>query len=117
MKKLLLLFFIGLFLLSSCGGDNSNRKTQSRVSVDKWYQGGTLHKVKIADWKNATTKNKVATCADFVATVDGDISMSEMRERAKELKDCIDEATRGIESTNEMKVSEVASSCIILLGY
>ena len=117
MKKLLFLSIIGLVLLTSCGNNNSNKQVKSRTTVNRWYVGETLHKAKIADWKEATDKNKLATCADFVASVDNDVSMSVLKKRAKALKHCINEATRDLESTNEMKVSEVASNCILLLGY
>jgi hypothetical protein len=35
--------------------------------LGKWYQGGTLHRKTALDWQNASSANKLATCADFVA--------------------------------------------------
>ena len=52
-----------------------------------------------------------------MAKTDNSVSMTELKNSAKKLKDCIDDATRDIESTNNMKVSEVAANCIVLLGY
>lgn len=34
-----------------------------------WYQGGTLHKAKAAEWNRATYENKLATAGDFLATL------------------------------------------------
>ena len=34
----------------------------------KWYEGGTLHKKIGLDWREASQKNKLATCADFIWT-------------------------------------------------
>ncbi|MFP3154425.1 hypothetical protein LQZ18_08350 [Lachnospiraceae bacterium ZAX-1] len=31
-----------------------------------WYEGGTLHKSSISEWKSADYDNKLATCADFI---------------------------------------------------
>lgn len=33
----------------------------------KWYEGGTLAKGSGLDWQQATTANKLATCADLLA--------------------------------------------------
>ena len=32
----------------------------------EWWQGGTLHNSTIEEWKKATLKNKVATCAGWL---------------------------------------------------
>lgn len=87
------------------------------TKIDKWYEGGNLHKATILEWKKATEKNKLATCGDFMAKIDNSVTMAVVKERAMELKKCIDEATRGLESTNNEKVSDIAASCIILMGY
>lgn len=95
----------------------SNKKTKKNISTKEWYIGGTLHKSNIGEWKKATDNNKLATCGDFMATLDDTVSMTVLKKRAEELKDCIDTATKGLDSTDNLKVSEVAASCIVLLGY
>ena len=63
--------------------DFTNKKT---IDIEKyikdneynWYEGGTLHKAKIYKWNNATEKDKLATCADFMAKVDNTVSMTEL---------------------------------------
>lgn len=32
----------------------------------KWYEGGTLHKSNMVDWRNSTDRNRLATTSDFV---------------------------------------------------
>ncbi|MDM8564243.1 hypothetical protein QUF74_01160 [Candidatus Halobeggiatoa sp. HSG11] len=39
-----------------------------KESNQKWYEGGTLHEKKGVDWREASQKNKLATCADFIWT-------------------------------------------------
>jgi len=47
---------------------NSQTSNSSRTS-QKWYEGGTLHDKMALDWQKATSRNKLATCSDFVAAV------------------------------------------------
>ena len=63
---------ISLFLLLAVASSDSSDSTPTyspQSNVDQWYVGGTLHSSSIAEWKNATEKNKLATCADIVANV------------------------------------------------
>ena len=32
----------------------------------EWYEGGNLHMATLREWKNASQKNQLATCADFI---------------------------------------------------
>ena len=84
---------------------------------NNWYEGGTLHESKISEWKNATEKNKLATCADFMAVRDNTVSMETLKRRSMDLKNCINEATRGLESTNKESVTSMAALCVITMGY
>ncbi len=43
--------------------------------------------------------------------------MDELKVKAINLKNCIDEATRGIDELNVEKVSEIAAMCTLTLGY
>ena len=42
------------------------KKTTSPSNNQKWYEGGTLHKSTVSEWKNASYRNKLATSADWV---------------------------------------------------
>jgi hypothetical protein len=114
MKKLLVhLLFI--LVVSGCG--NNSNPNESVTKKKKWYEGGNLHKSQIREWKNATEENKLATCADFIAYIDKEVSMDILLERSIELRACINEATKGMESVNNESVPNIATLCILTLGY
>jgi hypothetical protein len=129
MRKNLIYFSIALFfcimIINCMGSDSSStsntydsdysKETYSQTD-NEWYSGGTLHKSFISEWKTASDKNKLATCADFVALVNKNMKISDLKYEAEQLRDCIDEATRGLESTNSMKVSDIASKCITIMN-
>jgi hypothetical protein len=117
MKKQFTLIAIATILIMTSCGSGSNTTNESTTVVDNWYKGGTLHKAKISDWKTATIENKLATCGDFMATVDNTVTMTDLKRRATELNNCIDEATRGLESTNSEAVSSIAALCAKTMGY
>ena len=82
----------------------------------EWYEGGTLHKATGGEWQRATEPNRLATSADFVAAAKAASDMKQLRKRAEAVKSCVTEATDDPDLYS-LKVSEVAASCIILLGY
>lgn len=91
---------------------------QAAPTNNKWYEGGTLHKGKIGDWRNAQTANKLATCADFVALTakrqGRTISLPMMRIEAENLMKCIDTAISG-NKVDHLEIAEIAASCLILI--
>ena len=113
--RTIIMLIISIFFLTGC--NDTSRKSKSSNSVDKWYIGGNLHKSKVIEWKNATEKNKLATCGDFIAkVVDKNTSLGVIKRKAENLKICINEATVN-ESENNKTVAKIASLCIIKLGY
>lgn len=52
-----------------------------------------------------------------MATVDNSVGMDILLERAIALRACINEATRGIDNVDNENVSDVASLCVVTLGY
>lgn len=88
----------------------------------QWYSGGTLHKARGSQWVVATEANRLATAADFAGVALGEEavqrlgSMNKLKPYAINIKACVDE-TFSDSSLRGMSVSEVASACIILLGY
>lgn len=106
MKKLF--YFLSLSILTSCGG--------SELPKDEWYVGGNLHKTSLSSWNVATKKNKLATCADYVAnTKDYKGDISQMKIDAIEVMKCIDETAKSPDLSNQ-QTNEIALMCIILLG-
>ncbi|WP_428740164.1 DUF4236 domain-containing protein [Tenacibaculum sp.] len=90
-------------------------KNEIKKPTNQWYQGGTLHKSKISDWKNASEENKLATCGDFCTTIYKDNSLDEIKVIATNLKSCIDEVVRDHSYANNENVSRIASMCLILM--
>lgn len=93
------------------------QEEQISISNNELYFGGNLHRSKIREWKSATDENKMATCADFIMKMKPNISLNEAKYYALNLKNCIDEATYGLDETNEEKVTQIAATCAIILGY
>ncbi len=84
---------------------------------NEWYVGGNLHQSKIREWKSATNENKMATCADFIMKMKPNISLNEAKYYALNLKNCIDETTYGSDYTDQERVTQIASTCAVVLGY
>lgn len=89
----------------------------------KWYENGTLHKSSVADWKNATYKNRLATAADWALSqpqindiVKKSRSIDTGKPFAEELVKCVNNAASG-KGYGSMKVSELATSCMILMRW
>jgi len=80
-----------------------------KAEIDEWYQGGTLHKSKAIEWKNATEDNKLATCGDFLAKTNKNSSLAE------NLRICINEAVRIDDILDKYQVIDVAAMCILFL--
>jgi hypothetical protein len=104
----------------------SNRSTQKISNVSnrvpntqpkKWYEGGTLHKSTVTEWRRASVENKVATCGDFAASVDDSVSMELLKQRVLQLVLCIDEAVAdvGVAEKLDLSTAEVAAMCVTLL--
>lgn len=112
---IIVLIVLGVILFSD---DSSNTSHETPANtINNWYEGGSLHKAKISVWKASTDKNKLATCADFMATVDNSVSMNELKKRATNLKLCINETVIDMENINNQSVSEIAALCIVTIGY
>lgn len=90
--------------------------------TESWYEGGTLHTATIQEWKHASYRNRLATCADFiVSTSEGKkLAMHEgvdaIKMMAIGLERCISEASEGSNEVN-LKVNEVAAMCIVLIRH
>lgn len=41
----------------------------ANANTQKWYEGGTLQNASAITWQSASYRNKLATCADFVAAM------------------------------------------------
>lgn len=101
--------------------NKSGNPTNHQDKVEKkWYEGGTLHKATMSEWRDASDENKIATCGDFVAKIRLDSGVayneSEILTESYALKRCID-ATQNEKNMSSWKVFEVAAVCLVELGY
>lgn len=126
-KTLAIMFTIllaSVFMLKACM-DSSPSSDYSYNSSSKkvWYEDGNLHKKNLAQWKDATNQNKLASSADMALA--SKKIMKEFKNSdsddillpyAYALVRCIDETSAGQDSAS-MKVSDVAVMCIITLGW
>lgn len=83
----------------------------------KWYEGGTLHDASIDDWKKATNRNKLATCADYALLLHPNFKdVDDLKPYALAISVCIDEGTvDDLEMFKDITVKETASMCILLI--
>lgn len=88
-----------------------------RSANAKWYEGASLHKANVVEWRKAPEWNRLATSGDYAAKVlEGRFSsMEELKKKASELSTCISESVT--EARGEQVVSEVAAACVILMGW
>jgi hypothetical protein len=96
-------------------------KLYSKNKIRNWYDGATLHKSSVSNWRTATHRDKLATCGDWMAVVDNKISMEELKDRAEKLLICIDEAVAmdeyGQKISGNLQSVDIATGCITLLRY
>ncbi|GBC59180.1 hypothetical protein DENIS_0116 [Desulfonema ishimotonii] len=100
--------------------DSSKSSSNEKTS---WYKGGTLHQSTVDEWNNASYENKLATAADWANSVPRietkvkvNGNMDTLKPFAKELLECVDNAATD-KDFGSMRVSELASGCIVLMGW
>ncbi|GEM_PF-2643223 len=92
----------------------------------KWYSGGTLHKATGKEWVNADDRDKLATSADFLASLwakkelsnevmPGISSINDLRMLSAKLLISLDESF-AVDSARNLNVSEVAGTNMIKMG-
>lgn len=90
---------------------------------DKWYSGGSLHRASVGEWRSASNRNRLATAADW-AMIHGAVkdkvtrsgSIETLRPFAVDLVTCVNEAA-GPSGYDNVGASELASACMILMGW
>lgn len=128
---LLSIIFLGVifvvYVASSMGidgGSSSPEPTRPAANQGgteelKWYQGGTLHKATLGEWKVAPYRDRLATSADMVVgtyQVDGIPvpSLDVIRSQAIELEAGISEVAKE-PSASGRTVSETAAVLTVLM--
>ena len=114
------------------GGGSSSRGTSANRNR---YKGGTLHGAGVLAWQEADYQDKLATCADFIATqwqsgnfkslIQNTIeTVDDMRPYAIELIICLETATKKYpdpETNDKMyanqTVAEMAVMCMVMMDW
>lgn len=87
----------------------------------EWYKAGNLHRSTGEFWHSASTENRVATSADFIAAAKDRLSIAipnrdELYFQSIELVACVNEVF--VDSDlHHLQVSEVAVLCMVQMGW
>lgn len=105
----------------SVSSSEASEEKPVTASSGKFYEGGTLHKATIAEWRKAEIHNKIATCADFIAksfemngTDVSKITMKEWELACHGLNKCIETSVPETPEFNNQSVTELAAMCLLL---
>ena len=96
------------------------------LTAPDWIDGGTLHNASLDEWREAGMRNRLATAADFVASLmhdtyvadmvsAGDHDLRELRRVAREMRTCIDEVASG-DYEFDVRAADTAAMCWVLMG-
>ena len=90
----------------------------------EWYAGGTLHGATIAEWKEATDANKLATCVDFIASIHqlGILkftitTIESIKPYANQLVVVIDATVADSSDFDNKPVSEIAAASMLMMDW
>jgi len=117
---ILVLVIFGDMMRTTVDTGSTPSQSSTTPREPEWYAGGTLHEATMADWQASSRRNRIATAADFLAnvakikeeTIDSFAEGSAFHQAAIGLVACIDE---GGADQPQMKASEIAVACILLL--
>ena len=118
----MMLAVAGVAFFGSGSGDKDSTPHSPQVA-SKWYEGGSLHRANVGEWRRATYSNKLATAADWALThrgvkarVMGSGSIANARPYALDLVRCID-AAAGPSGYAQLRATELAAACTVTLGW
>jgi hypothetical protein len=115
--------------------DTGSNNPPTSTSQQEWWQGGTLHSATALEWQNATYRNKLATCGDFMCMMwqEGNLSsrlsnnidgMSDLRFWADSLVICLDISMERLPDEEQNRilyanqtVSEMTSMILIMSNW
>ena len=111
-----------LFLILAVGsvddsGESGGSTRPYGSSSTQWFQGGNLHKATIAEWKNASYQNKLATAADWLSATKwkGHLTSPDdfdrLKFKAQMLVNSVDEVIAG-QQVDYLQVAEIAVALV-----
>jgi len=86
----------------------------------QWFEGGTLHRSTVAEWRMASRENKLATGADWLASTkwDGHLNspsdFDRLKVKSQKLVNGVDETILGVDGIDSLQIREIAASIIVL---
>ena len=87
-----------------------------------WYEGGTLQKATITEWKAATPEDQLATAGDFIASISGvsDIAAvknpeeaDRIKKKAEDLRSCVSQSINA-DTPADQPVANAVVLCTVL---
>ena len=106
---------LGVWGFRSCSSVfTPSPETKAERQQKEWYDGGTLHRSTLREWKAATFQNKLATAGDFVANANNVLGKrqvgAELKAAAEDLVIAID-IMAGSDSLNldKERTSDIAA--------
>jgi hypothetical protein len=107
---------------SSSPSSGSSASQPASVDGKNWYEGGTLHRATMVEWKMGSPADKLATAGDFVSHTRDKFkpdvkpaSVGAVRPLAVELMACIENAYD--DKLANQKVASLAFLCMTTLGW
>lgn len=109
---------LGLAILALGSTDTSTtQQTSPRASTQKWYQGGTLHKATLDQWRAASYRNKLATAGDWLSAttwkghLNSPSDFDRLKVKAAKLVKAVDGSIEGVDIP-EQSITEIAAALI-----
>jgi hypothetical protein len=103
----------------------NSRSSSAHAAGSAWYEGGTLHKTTLKDWKKGSDENRLATSADWAAVAPlvkrkmaGARSMNDLLPYAYGMLRCVDEVAKAKEAAVlATKSQDAALGCIVFMEW
>jgi hypothetical protein len=118
MKNVFWIILVIIFMAMcsrNCGDGEKNIANKQKLTTKEWYEGGTLHKKTMREWKAATYENKLATCADFIVAGKNLKDMNKVYLEASDLVKALDASCKNGDIMDEQPVSRTAATLILML--
>lgn len=119
-----LIGMVGCILLSnlvkSCVKESTTSSYVAPVVEAKWHEGGTLSNCTVEEWKRASDRNKLATCASWITAswlegylVKDYTSISEARSDAERLRHELDTLAANPTTNEKTKMAVLVALAMI----
>ena len=92
------------------------------IADSVWYEGGTLQKATVTEWKAATPENQLATAGDFVASLNAisDIAAvtkpddaARIKKQAEDLRSCVNQSINA-DTPADQPVANAVVLCTVM---